>query len=254
MRPEFLSASQISCFLACPAKYRFRYVDRASPAFRPSGFVLGNVVHSALEWLHKSWLAGTAPSEEDLLVIFEADLSAQTVEEIRMRNGETVSSLQETGRNLVRLYFSETEARAPRGAEVPFEVDLVHPATGEVLDAPLRGWFDLIEADGTLVELKTAARRPDETALTLHPQLSAYSYAAARIYRERPGLRLDCLLKTKKPRLERISVERSETDDARIFVLARSVLRAVEAESFFPNPGWQCEGCEFRHLCPAWDV
>lgn len=125
-----------------------------------------------------------------------------------------------------------------RATELPFEVELVHPGTGEVLAVPLQGWIDLIEADGTVVELKTLSRTPDAGALALNLQLSAYSYAASRIYREQPPLRLDVLLKTRRPRFERVPVERGAADDARLFLLAEEALRAIEAQAFFPNPGW----------------
>ena len=252
MRPAYLSASQMNLFLACPLKYRLKYIDQIPPPFKPSGLVLGSAVHSGIEWLHKRWQEGNRPDEEELLSIFEADLEAQMLEEIRFRPGEDAVSLRETGGGLLKLYYSETEARAPRAAELPFEVDLVHPPTGEILDVPLRGWIDLVEEDGTIVEIKTSARSPDDLTLAVHLQLSAYSYAAATMYKERPRIRLDCLLKTKRPRLEGIEVARSEVDDARLFLIAKEIIGAIEAESFFPNPSWMCKGCEFRPACPIW--
>jgi hypothetical protein len=44
--------------------------------------------------------------------------------------------------------------------EEAFEIDLVDPETGEDLELRLRGYIDLVEADGTVVDLKTAARLP----------------------------------------------------------------------------------------------
>ena len=252
MRPAYLSASQLNCYLGCPAKYQFRYLDRVEPAFKSAALVLGSAVHSTLEWIHRGWQAGEEPSWEEIAEIFEADLSAQAMDPISFRDGAGFKSLLQQGCQLLLVYVTETPARPPKAMEVPFEVELIHPKTGEILDIPLRGWMDLIEADGTVVEFKTAARKPDKTTLALHLQLSAYSYAGKTIYRKRPKLRLDCLMKTKVPRLERIPVERTETDDGRLFVIATEVVKAIDAESFFPNPGWQCQGCEYRHVCPIW--
>ena len=83
-------------------------------------------------------------------------------------------------------------------------------------------------------------------------QLSAYSCAGRQLYRERPPLRLDCLLKNREPKLERVDVIRTEQDDRRLFRIVQEVLAAIEAESFFPNASWQCRGCEVRHACPLW--
>jgi putative RecB family exonuclease len=253
MKPAYLSASQINLYLACPVKYRLRYIDQVPPAFKSSSLVLGSAVHSAIEWLQNQWLAGERPAEEELLSIFQADLEAQTLEEVHFRPREDAASLRKTGSDLLKLYFLETEAKSPRAAEQPFEVELVHPKTGEILDVPLHGWIDLIENDGTIVEIKTAARMFDDLSLALHPQVSAYSYATTRLYGERLPVRLDCLLKTKTPRLERISVRRSEADDARLFLLAHQVVQAIGVGSFFPNPGWMCKDCDFRFACSVWN-
>jgi hypothetical protein len=48
-------------------------------------------------------------------------------------------------------------------------------------------------------------------------------------------------------------VGRSEADDARLFLLAREIIGAIEAESFFPNPSWMCKECELRFACPVWN-
>ena len=104
----------------------------------------------------------------------------------------------------------------------------------------------------TNLAIKTAARTPDAATLATNVQFSAYSYAAARIYRERPRLRLDYLVKTKEPQLTRTELTRTAEDNVRLFVLAAEILAAIEKQSFFRNPGWQCRGCEFRYVCPVW--
>jgi putative RecB family exonuclease len=250
MRPEYLSVSQLNSFLACPARYRFRYVDQVEPAFKSGALALGSAVHSTLDWLHRAWKGSERPVTEKVLRMFEADLSAQFHDGVSV-HGDS-EALRSIGQRLLEVYLHETPVKAVRAIELPFEVPIVDPRSGEEVPVPLRGYVDLIEADGTLVEVKTASRKPDRTALQIHLQMTAYSYAMTRIYRERPKARLDCLLKTKEPRLERIPVEREEADDARLFVLASGVLSAIEAGSFFPNPGWMCRDCEFRRVCPVW--
>ena len=252
MKPAYLSVSQITTFLACPMRYRLKYVDHVRPAFKPAALALGSAVHSAIEWLHKAWGSGVRPSEEDVVGIFEADLQAQAIDEIRFRAGEGLAELRAAGSALVALYHREVTPGPSKASELPFEVELWDATTGEVLDVPLRGWIDRIEADGTLVELKTASRKFDAEPLALNLQLSACSYAGRVLYRERPPLRLDCLLKTKEPKLERVEVTRTDEDDRRLFRIVQEVLAAIEAESFFPNPSWMCRDCEVRHRCPLW--
>jgi putative RecB family exonuclease len=220
------------------------------PAFRSGALALGSAVHSTLDWLHRAWKGTGRPAEDQVLRIFDADLTTQVRDGVPLRGDP--EALRTQGWKLLEVYLHETPVKAIRAVELPFEVPIVDPRSGEELPVPLRGYVDLIEADGTLVEVKTASRKPDPTALQLHLQMTAYSYAMTRIYGERPKARLDCLMKTQEPRLERIPVEREEADDAHLFVLASEVLSAIERQSFFPNPGWMCRDCEFRPVCTVW--
>ena len=44
----YLSASRLNCWLGCPLKFRFQYIDGLRPPTTPSLF-LGKAVHGALE-------------------------------------------------------------------------------------------------------------------------------------------------------------------------------------------------------------
>lgn len=48
-------------------------------------------------------------------------------------------------------------------------------------------------------------------------------------------LRLDVLLKTKKPRVLQYRTERTEQDIVRLFEIVKGVSRAIEAEAFYPR-------------------
>jgi putative RecB family exonuclease len=254
MIPEHLSASQIQTYLSCPAKYRFRYFEKAEPQFRPSAMAFGSAIHATLDWLHKKWQEGEQPSWEEIARTFQADWASEWVEDgLLYPPGSSAESLGGLGSRLLVTYLDETPPMQPRASELSFEVDFIHPQTGEILEVPLRGYIDMVAEDGTVVELKVYSRKPDATALALNVQLSAYSYAMSQIKGKRPKLRMDCLLKTKTPRLERIPIERGEDDDVRLFVLAQEVLKAVRAEVFPPRPDWPCRDCEYRYLCPAWN-
>jgi putative RecB family exonuclease len=252
MIPGYLSASQLTTYLMCPAKYRLRYLEEAEPAFRSSALALGSAVHATLDWLHTAWREGQRPAWEAIAQTFEADWSAEEVLDLRCRADEDTTSLGKLGLGLLLTYVMETPPKGSKASEVPFEVELVHPRSGESLPVPLKGYLDLVEEDGTVVEFKVYARKPDQATLAANVQLSAYSYAQNRLDGARPKLRMDCLLKTKKPRLERIPIERTEADDARFFVIAKEVRKAVRAGAFPPRPDWPCKDCEYRYLCPAW--
>lgn len=77
MEPRILSASQLSCYLMCPRKYAFRYVERVEAEHRSAALCFGSAVHSALEWFHDERLLGHSPDVLDVISIFMADWDSE---------------------------------------------------------------------------------------------------------------------------------------------------------------------------------
>jgi len=164
---------------------------------------------------------------------------------------DSKESLAEKGRELVRLYVGQA-GTTPEAVEAPFEVDLYDPVTGEVLDLKLRGRFDLLEEGEVVVDVKTAARTLDERGIQQHLQLSTYALAYLLLRSRIPKLRLDQLLKTKIPRLERRETTRTVEDLAWTAHLIKRVARSIASGHFYPNPSWRCSECEYFAHCQAW--
>lgn len=251
--PNYISVSQINLYILCSLKYRFTYIDLLEKPFKPAGLAFGSAFHSALEWLHKRRRDNKPITVGDIISIFKADWYAQNCDSIRFKKGDSHESLAEMGEKLILKYFEELPPVLPRDIEVGFQIPFVNPETGEVLDRDFKGVIDLIEEDGTIVEHKTSARVLDESAIDGNFQLSAYSYAYRYLFnRKESGIRIDNMVKTKRPRIERFKVQRNETDYVRLFHIAQTVICGIENGIFFPNPGWMCADCEFADHCRSW--
>jgi putative RecB family exonuclease len=248
---EPVSVSQVQAYLACPLKYRFKYIDRIPSPWRPAALAFGSSIHSAIEWFHRERLAGRSPMIEDVIAIFEADWYAANLGPVVFSDRESKEALSEKGAELLRLYVTETDRDSPTRIEERFEVDLVDPLTGEVLDIRLHGVIDLIDGD-TLVDLKTAARTLDSGSLERHLQLSTYALVFLLREGRIPNLRLDQLLKTKVPGLERQETTRTIEDLAWTARLIVGTARAIAAQHFYPNPSWRCAECEYFAHCQGW--
>jgi putative RecB family exonuclease len=247
-----ISVSQVNAYLACPLKYRFQYVDKIPRPWRAAAMAFGTSVHAAVEWFYKERLAGRKADMADVLKVFDADWYAQNVEPLVFSERESKDSLAEKGRAMLQLYVDSVNATMPVAVEQPFELDLADPETGELLDVRIRGIIDLVEADQTLVDLKTAGRTLEQGGLERHLQLSTYALAFLLQHGDIPKLRLDMLLKTAKPRLERHPTTRSVEDLGWTARLIREVSLAIETEHFFPNPSWRCTECEYFAHCQQW--
>ena len=253
MELPVISASQVNAYLGCPLKYRFQYVDKIPRPWRVAAMSFGTSIHAAVEWFHRQRMVGGMPTAEQVERMFEADWYAQNLEPLVFSDRESRDGLLEKGRAMLRLYVSEQETHpAPAFVEQPFEVEVHDPETGEVFDLRLRGFIDLVEQDGTIVDLKTAGRSLEAGGLERHLQLSCYALASLIATGSVPKLRLDMLYKTVRPRLERLETTRTTNELAWTAQLIREVALAIQTEHFFPNPSWRCQECEYFAHCQRW--
>ena len=249
---DHLSASQIQTYMDCSLKYKFSKIDQLPKPFKSAGLALGSAVHSAVEWLHQGWKAGEEVSLELVLDIFEADLYAQSMDEIRYNNGDTFADTVELGKNLLSTYYQHAPRDGIRHAELPFNVPLTDLETGETLDISLEGRFDRIEERDVVADLKTWSRTLSQDDLASNLQLTAYSYAYRMLFKTNPTLRFDVLLKTKTPQFKQFFSLRTNADHQSFFHLCKEVYNGIRKEVFFPNPSWKCRDCEYRQVCWFW--
>ena len=250
--PRTSSFSQVNAYLGCPLKYRFQYVDKIQRPWRVAAMAFGSSVHAAVEWFHKERIAGRTAGLTDILRVFDADWYAQNLEPLVFSERESSDSLTEKGRGMLQLYVESANGIKPVAVEQPFELDLADPETGELLDVRLRGIIDLVEEGETLVDLKTAGRTLEQGGLERHLQLSTYALAYFLLNDRIPRLRLDMLLKTTKPRLERHETTRTVEDLSWTARLIQEVALAIQTEHFYPNPSWRCSECEYFAHCQRW--
>jgi len=249
---EPLSVSQVQAYLACPLKYRFQYVDKLEKPWRAAALAFGTSIHAGVEYFQRERVAGRTPDPASVFSMFEADWYAANLDPLVFSGSDSQESLAEKGRELLALYVEQTNGKLPAAIEQPFEIDLVDPETGEDLDVRFRGYVDLVEADGTVVDLKTAARTVGQGDLERHLQLSVYALVAFLQRDEIPSLRLDVLLKTRVPRFERPVTTRTLQDLSWTAQLVRAVADAIRDRAFHPNPSWRCSECEYFAHCQAW--
>jgi len=256
-RPEALSASAIQLYLTCSLKYRFQHLDRLPRLFASANQAFGTAIHAALNWLHKERKQGRIPPLSEVLQVFEADWYAQTEiagrVEVRFDDDGDRSLLLHKGKELLTQYY-HLPAGAVRDSEFYFTLPLVNPATGEVLDVPIRGVIDLVEQDDVIVEFKAPQKAPPMSELPDNIQVTTYAYAYAKLFGKPPReIRKVSLVRTKNPKIDTQVTGRDERDFERLFHLGREVLKGIRGGVFIPNRGcWLCSDCEYDQDCREW--
>lgn len=249
---DHLSSSQITLYLMCGLKYKYQYLDKLPKSFRPSALAFGSAIHSALAWYNSERLKGNGVPIDTLYKVFDADWYSQKAElEVRYKEGEQEMALVSVGKELLTLY-TRLDLPKVRGWEIPFTVPITDVATGEALDVDLKGFFDLIEGEGTIVEFKTSAQALSPLDLDTRVQFTAYSYAYELLYGQPPKeLRVLNLIKAKKPRIAEAVTSRDRESYRGFFHLTKEVLKGIRAGVFVPHPGYYCKECEYAKVCPV---
>jgi RecB family exonuclease len=153
-----LSPTQVRTFLDCSAKWWFRYGLRL-PEPKTSSLALGSAVHEALAENFRQKIE----TREDLDVcgvtaLFRQSWLRQTDEAV-FQPDEDADQLCGVGEQLVQKYMEEA-APSIDPAGVEFEV------TGRIAGVSVRGFVDLMDVHGAIIDVKTAARKPSGISLT----------------------------------------------------------------------------------------
>lgn len=246
-RPPYLSVSQVTTYLGCPRKYKFRYIDKLEPEKRSAELALGSAVHSAIDWWMTERREGRSPTPEATQKLFAVDWLAQTATNEYDFEDSSPEEYRVLGNQLVALFLGRFAAESPAvNSEERFEVFLVNPRTGEPLPVPLVGVFDLVNEDG-IGEIKTTARKSSPDAWGL--QLAAYSLAWRATRGTKPRMRVIQLIKTKVPKIEVCDADITERDEAWFCEVAVGAYDSILLGAFHPVPGWMCGGCEYWKAC-----
>jgi hypothetical protein len=155
--------------------------------------VRGKAVHKLIEYAMRAKIAGVVLEAGALSDAWDA-VWDQATEGAEFRPEEDIEALKASGARLAHKYLAET---AP-GIE-PAAVEV--PISGPIAGVPVRGIADLVTIDGTVIDIKTASRKPSGLAAEHALQLATYAELV-------PGAsgqaRIDTLVGTKEPQLVQI--------------------------------------------------
>jgi CRISPR/Cas system-associated exonuclease Cas4 (RecB family) len=163
---KVLSPTQVRTFLNCSARWWFKYA-LFEPETKNSALALGSAVHRALEANFREKVT----TKEDLdtlgVVALFRDAWQEQVAQAEFREDEDPAALGKVGEQLVTKYMDEA---APWIQPAAVELDV----TGEISGVRVRGKVDLLDEDGRVVDVKTAARKPSGIAPDYAFQLATY--------------------------------------------------------------------------------
>ena len=256
---EYVSASRLNCWLSCPLKFKFRYLDGLRTPTTPSLFV-GKVVHATLEAYYRHRQLGVTLDTAELTQrILSSWGPAVDAEKMTFASTAEEQALQRQSVDLVGAYLMYApKDEIPRAVEVTLESPLVDPLTGEDLGIPLLGVVDLIldaEEGAVITDFKTSSRSSEPLEIVHEIQLTSYAWLFRQVSPwAEAGLQIRSLIKTKVPKVEFHSYPaRGEAHFCRLFAVIREYLDALDSRRFSFRPGFGCGMCDFANShCRRW--
>lgn len=221
---EVLSPSQVRCFMDCQIRWWYKYGLKVLDV--PTGnMALGRAVHSAL----CENFAQKVDTREDLptlgVVALFRDAWVNERDQTEFRDEENPQELAAKGEALVTRYMDHV-APTVDPAVVELKVD------GEIGGVKVRGWIDLLDAEGRVIDIKTAKARPSSIEPMHKFQVATYSHLI-------PGAsgegRIDTLVKTKTPQVISQNFQITTEEIRAAQTLYPAAIEAMRQQRYMPN-------------------
>jgi putative RecB family exonuclease len=245
--PAHISPTAARNYLSCSLRFWFEKVACIRKPVTPA-LHLGKAVHAALQAFHIARWRGGDDSPAAVAAAFDrAFLRLECDEGPVSFDGDTEREKNRLdGLRVVAAYLDSPEAMKdkPRAVEVPLREEI--PG----LSVPLVGTMDLVQGDFTPVDFKSAAARPDPSAVFDHEiQLVSYQLlmeAATGV--SPPSLDLVFLVKTKTPQVIRVSSPPADAHrKRRVTALLEIAVSGIADGRYHPQPSMHCSWCQFRN-------
>jgi RecB family exonuclease len=235
---EALSPSSLNQYLACSAKYYFRKILRL-PDPRTGALSVGSAVHKAIgENLSQKVETRRDLPWEGVQAVYQTAWT-DTAKETEFREDEDPDQLRLQGAELARKYLEE---KCPSIDPAAVEIQVA----GRIAGVRVHGWIDILDVDGRIVDLKTAAAAPSKISPDYRVQVATYVQLTPGASGE---ARVDTITKTKTPKIVSQAFSLTGADYAATAALYPAVQRGIRAGAFFPNRGSTL--CSRRH-CAFW--
>lgn len=260
--PAKFSFTQLKAFETCPKQYYYAHIIKIPAAGRAT-FSFGKIIHGVLERFFrlvqersrarqgalfetaKTPVKNTAPvSLKELLQLYD-----ERWEEDWFFDEENKKKYREHGRELLKKFYEGL------GETFPVPIALEQPFTMKIGDASFKGVIDRIDevqipggAAWKLLDYKTG-RPPKDGKLTFgdKEQLLLYQLAADQVFRKKVASLVLHFLETD----QQFEFVGSEKDIEKLRASVSETLDEIKKSDFAPTPGFWCQSCDYRYICPA---
>jgi CRISPR/Cas system-associated exonuclease Cas4 (RecB family) len=236
------SYTQLSHYLACPRKYRYRYLDGWQEKQTHAGMLFGRAFEQALAaYFHR----------QDAPQMLFNEWSQYQHTTLDYSHGDSWDRMLQQGTKLLELFaqHDRVEIRCPK-RNLQIKISRALSPTSQFVayvDA-----FGYVDATKCVIDWKTtAARYPDkpEGLLAMDLQLACYSWLTGE-----PEVAFVVFVRKRLPEIQYLRSTISEEQRREFGQLVEDTVAQIEAAQFLPRPGIRfpqngCTSCPYLGLC-----
>jgi hypothetical protein len=236
------SYTQLSQYLACPRKYRYRYLDGWQEKDTRAGILFGRAFEQAL--------AAYFQRQDATEVLFK-EWSAYQNATLEYSHGDSWDRMLQQGTKLLEL-FAQQDRVDISYPKRNLQIKVSRPLSSTSQFVGYIDAFGYVDGTRCVIDWKTtAARYPDQPdgLLALDPQLACYSWLTGE-----PEVAFVVFVRKRLPEIQYLRSTISEQQRREFGQLVEDIVAQIEAAQFLPHPGIRfpqngCTSCSFLGLC-----
>lgn len=245
------SYSRLQKFQKCPGAFKLHYIDEVKSDFDTIEKFMGATVHSALEAMHNSLMAGTNVRMQDAIDIFislwKQKYNPKFVLCVRDQDPMDYYKLgQECLKNYYLRYYPFPETTIENEMQVTFQIE----------GWKIRGYIDrLTQVDDVLQihDFKTGSTLPTKLEVKHDMQLTLYEIGIRQMMKWEGPIRLIWhFVRHDKEFVTQRTPDQIEFAKERLLKMIDEVEEAIEMDHFPFRPNFMCDWCEYAQTCETY--
>ncbi len=236
------SYTQISHYLACPRKYRYRYVDGWQEKETRAGMLFGRAFEQAL---------GAYFRQEDPSEALFKEWSRYKNTNLDYHHNDSWDRMLHQGIKLLEL-FAQQDRVDIRHPKRNLQIKVSRPLSRTSLFVAYVDAFGYVDGRRCVIDWKTTSSRyPDqpEGLLALDPQLACYSWLTGE-----PEVAFVVFVRKRLPEIQYLRSTITEDQRREFGQLVKDTIEQIESGQFLPHSGIRfpqngCTSCSFLGLC-----
>lgn len=235
---DYVNYTQINTFLTCPAKYKYNFVIKI-PTPPSSALTFGTTIHATLRDFHIENKFKHNVSLQRLLELYKKNWDDSGYMDPAHRKERYLS-----GERILTDYYNKEKDNDRNVIELEKTINL------RLAGVKFSGRIDRIDRiEGNRVEIMDYKTGKVKELKDIEKDFQTYLYAWGvwQTLHYEPEVLSHYYIEDSQKVVSRKTMEEIKAQVAK----AEEVVETMKSGDFTPNPGFNCEWCEYKDLCPA---